>query len=51
LDAWTFQRNAPARRFYVARGFRLITETDGKQNEEQEPDALYRWTRNRTEDR
>ena len=44
LDAWTFQCNVPARRLYQARGFRLITETDGKGNEEQEPDALYRWT-------
>jgi putative acetyltransferase len=44
LDAWTFQRNVPARRFYEGRGFSLIAETDGRQNEEQEPDALYRWT-------
>jgi GNAT superfamily N-acetyltransferase len=46
LDLWTFQRNAPTRRFYEAKDFVLIAETDGAQNEEREPDALYRWTRN-----
>jgi GNAT superfamily N-acetyltransferase len=51
LDLWTFQRNAPARRFYEARGFVLIPQTDGAQNEEQEPDTLYRWTRNQPERR
>jgi hypothetical protein len=30
-----------ARRFYEARGFALIQETDGTGNEEKEPDALY----------
>jgi GNAT superfamily N-acetyltransferase len=45
LQLWTFQRNAQARRFYQARGFALIQETDGAQNEEKEPDALYLWTR------
>jgi GNAT superfamily N-acetyltransferase len=45
LQLWTFQRNAPARRFYEARGFVLVQETDGAGNEEKEPDALYRWTR------
>jgi GNAT superfamily N-acetyltransferase len=45
LQLWTFQRNVPARRFYEARGFELIRETDGAQNEEKEPDALYLWTR------
>jgi GNAT superfamily N-acetyltransferase len=42
---WTFQRNAMARRFYEARGFVLLRDTDGAQNEEKEPDALYRWRR------
>jgi len=51
LDLWTFQRNAPARRFYEARGFVPIAETDGAQNEEREPDTLYRWTRNQPERR
>jgi GNAT superfamily N-acetyltransferase len=45
LQLWTFQRNAPARRFYEARGFALIQETDGAGNEEKAPDALYLWTR------
>lgn len=45
LQLWTFQRNAPARRFYEARGFALIQQTDGARNEEKEPDALYLWTR------
>jgi GNAT superfamily N-acetyltransferase len=45
LQLWTFQRNAPARRFYEARGFALIQLTDGARNEEKEPDALYLWTR------
>ena len=45
LQLWTFQRNAPARRFYEARGFAMVRETDGAGNEEREPDALYLWTR------
>jgi putative acetyltransferase len=45
LQLWTFQRNAPARHFYEARGFVLQRETDGAGNEEKEPDALYLWTR------
>jgi GNAT superfamily N-acetyltransferase len=40
---WVFQRNAPARRFYEARGLRLVELTDGSANEEHEPDALYEW--------
>ena len=45
LELWTFQRNAAARRFYEARGFRLAEETDGTRNEEKEPDARYVWIR------
>jgi GNAT superfamily N-acetyltransferase len=45
LQLWTFQRNAGARRFYEAKGFRLVRETDGACNEEKEPDACYLWTR------
>jgi GNAT superfamily N-acetyltransferase len=45
LHLWTFQRNARARRFYEARDFVLVQETDGAQNEEREPDALCLWTR------
>lgn len=40
---WTFQKNLPARAFYEARGLTLVTETDGADNEEREPDALYLW--------
>jgi GNAT superfamily N-acetyltransferase len=45
LHAWTFQRNAPARRFYERRSFVLVRETSGADNEEKEPDALYCWMR------
>ena len=45
LHLWTFQRNAPARRFYEKRGFVALEETDGSRNEEREPDILYRWQR------
>ena len=45
LQLWTFQRNLKARRFYEARGFALVEETDGARNEEKEPDARYLWTR------
>jgi ribosomal protein S18 acetylase RimI-like enzyme len=44
LQLWTFQRNVRARRFYEARGFKLIEQTDGAGNEENEPDARYLWT-------
>jgi putative acetyltransferase len=40
---WTFQQNTRARRFYEARGFRLLDVTDGQGNEEKTPDALYEW--------
>jgi GNAT superfamily N-acetyltransferase len=45
LQLWTFQRNLRARRFYEARGFAFVEETDGARNEEKEPDARYLWTR------
>ena len=45
LQLWTFQRNGQARRFYEARGFVLVEETDGAGNEEREPDARYLWSR------
>ncbi len=45
LSLWTFQANAGARRFYEARGFEVVTLTDGADNEEREPDVLYRWRR------
>jgi putative acetyltransferase len=40
---WTFQRNEGARRFYERHGFRVVELTDGSNNEEREPDALYEW--------
>jgi ribosomal protein S18 acetylase RimI-like enzyme len=43
LSLWTFQRNAAARRFYEGQGFVIVNETDGAENEEREPDVLYRW--------
>ena len=45
LFLWTFQRNTAARRFYETRGFLAIEQTDGRDNEEKEPDVLYRWVR------
>ncbi len=43
LQLWTFQRNALARRFYEGQGFVAVRETDGSDNDEREPDVLYRW--------
>lgn len=45
LLLWVFQENVKARRFYERRGFRLVRETDGAENEEKEPDALIEWVR------
>ena len=44
LRLHAFQRNAPARRFYEARGFIAKEFTDGATNMEREPDVLYEWT-------
>jgi GNAT superfamily N-acetyltransferase len=44
LRLWTFQRNAPARRFYEARGFVAKQFTDGATCMEREADMLYQWT-------
>ena len=43
FQLWVFQQNATARRFYERRGFVLVRETDGSDNEERTPDALYAW--------
>jgi putative acetyltransferase len=43
LELWCFQTNAPARRFYEARGFRAIRFADGADNEERAPDLLFLW--------
>jgi GNAT superfamily N-acetyltransferase len=42
LKLHVFQRNDGARRFYERRGFRLVGLSDGSENEEHEPDAVYR---------
>ncbi|MGY0490082.1 N-acetyltransferase family protein [Streptomyces sp. WG-D5] len=43
LTLWTFQVNAPARRFYERHGFVAAEHTDGHRNEEREPDVRYVW--------
>jgi ribosomal protein S18 acetylase RimI-like enzyme len=40
---WVFQQNAGARRFYERHGSALVKLTDGHDNEEKTPDALYVW--------
>jgi GNAT superfamily N-acetyltransferase len=45
LHVWIFQRNVAPRSFYEARGFALVKLTDGSQNDKQELDALYLWSR------
>ena len=43
FEFWVFQKNDGARRFYERHGCRLVTLTDGADNEYGEPDALYQW--------
>ncbi|HMJ00175.1 MAG TPA: GNAT family N-acetyltransferase [Gaiellaceae bacterium] len=43
LVLWLFQKNTGAIRFYERHGFRLVKLTDGAENMEHEPDALYEW--------
>ncbi len=43
LVLWVFQKNTGARRFYERHGFVLAKLTDGADNMEHEPDALYAW--------
>jgi GNAT superfamily N-acetyltransferase len=43
LVLWVFQKNGGARRFYERHGFRPVKLTDGAENMEREPDALYAW--------
>ena len=45
LSLWTFQENFGARSFYAKQGFIVIKETDGTDNEEQQPDILFQWKR------
>jgi ribosomal protein S18 acetylase RimI-like enzyme len=48
LELWVFQANEGARRFYERHGFRLVGLTDGAENMEREPDALYEWRAGRS---
>jgi GNAT superfamily N-acetyltransferase len=43
FQLWVFQKNAGARRFYERHGCALEKLTDGADNEEKLPDALYIW--------
>jgi GNAT superfamily N-acetyltransferase len=45
LCLWTFQKNVAAIRFCLAQGFCEIERTDGRRNEEREPDILMEWER------
>jgi putative acetyltransferase len=40
---WTFERNARARAFYEQHGWVLAELTDGRGNEQQEPEVRYFW--------
>ncbi|HET7745646.1 MAG TPA: GNAT family N-acetyltransferase [Gaiellaceae bacterium] len=40
---WVFQENERARAFYERRGCTLVELTDGSDNEQGAPDALYQW--------
>ena len=42
---FVFARNAPARAFYERHGCRVIAASDGRDNEEREPDVTYAWIR------
>ena len=43
FSLWTFQKNVGARRFYERHGLKVVRLTDGKGNEEREPDVQYAW--------
>jgi putative acetyltransferase len=43
FEFWVFQKNEAGRRFYERHGARLVRLTDGADNMEREPDALYEW--------
>jgi GNAT superfamily N-acetyltransferase len=44
LSLWTFQVNEAAGRFYERHGFVAVERTDGRDNEEREPDVRYVWS-------
>ncbi|MFI6005037.1 GNAT family N-acetyltransferase [Streptomyces sp. NPDC051366] len=43
LTLWTFQVNTSAQRFYERHGFIAVERTDGRRNDEREPDVRYIW--------
>jgi GNAT superfamily N-acetyltransferase len=43
LALWTFQVNEVAQRFYERHGFVAVYRTDGRDNEQREPDIRYVW--------
>lgn len=43
LALWTFQVNKAAQRFYERHGFVEVERTDGRRNDEREPDVRYVW--------
>ena len=45
LRLWTFRCNTAARSFYERQGFAVERETDGRDNDEKQPDVLYVWRR------
>ncbi len=51
FQLWVFQKNAGARRFCERHGCALEKLTDGADNEEKLPDALYIWPGKQEEDR
>lgn len=46
LNLHVFTRNVRARRFYEMGGFVLIDQSDGRGNDELEPDCTYSWAPN-----
>jgi GNAT superfamily N-acetyltransferase len=43
LQLWAFQRNGAALAFYARHGFTELDRTDGRDNEEREPDVRLGW--------
>ena len=48
LQLWTFQVNDRARRFYERHGFVAVETTDGRANQERQPDVRYEWIADRS---
>lgn len=43
LTLWTFEVNTSAQRFYQRHGFTAVERTDGRHNDEREPDVRFVW--------